>query len=88
MTPRQTIIAQIAAIEANPPPCLPVPECTCPVCNQYCDLFGQLDDLPPSRQRRAPQGPNVAVLRSKHERGVPWSAKERLAVLTALEKKS
>ena len=42
---REEIIAAIDAIEADPPICLPVANCNCPVCERYCELFGMFDDL-------------------------------------------
>ena len=36
---RLAVIAEIAAIEANPLPCLPDPHCFCPTCYRYEQLY-------------------------------------------------
>jgi len=51
---RKSIITELENIEAIAPPCLPNPECTCPICEHYCELWGMLDEIneKPKRAKR------------------------------------
>jgi len=40
---RLSVVAEIEAIEANPPPCLTDLECSCPICERYSDLYNLMD---------------------------------------------
>lgn len=50
------IIAFIDAIEADPPPCLPVADCTCDTCMRYCALWGALDAVREEADRACASG--------------------------------
>jgi hypothetical protein len=47
----QEIVAELEAIEADPPPCLPDEVCCCQTCERYVELYGLLDEIQGRKDR-------------------------------------